>query len=152
MKKFLLCIVFLLGCFILCGCDNENKTLVKLPVTKEPTVEYSCMMGDVLEGNICVHETKTTAILQWECQPGYTLYGSQCRKTGGIINIAKCGANRVEYLGSCYINISAVPKYVCYSGTLDGVMCINRNVYTPTEKLVCEEGFVLNEKEKCEEK
>ena len=53
MRKFLLCVVFFLVCFILCGCDNENKPLVKLPVTKEPTVEYSSMIGDILEGNMC---------------------------------------------------------------------------------------------------
>ena len=150
MKKRLLLIFFSL---ILYGCDDNIKQepLVEVPVVKEPSVEYSCQIGDMLENNQCVHETKTVALLQWECQSGYTLYGSQCKKTGGVINIAKCGANKVEYRGYCYINLSASPKYVCYSGTLSGGMCVDRYVYEPTINLICEEGFVLNAQEKCEE-
>ena len=149
MKRWLL---FVFVVFILCGCDNTIKSepIVEHPLIKEPIIEYSCQIGDILVNDMCVHETKTVPSLQWECQNGYTLYGTQCKKTGGVINIAKCGANKVEFGGYCYINMSATPKYVCYSGTLSGGMCVNKIMYNPIKNLVCEENFVLNTSGKCE--
>ena len=112
---------------------------------------YECNSGDELENDQCVKKNVLLATLTYECPIGYTAYGNQCWKTGGILNISKCGANHVELYGMCYSNILATIKYTCYTGELEGTYCVNKTYYKPTTTYSCPDKYILNANKKCEE-
>ena len=147
--------IFFISLILLCGCNNKVSNEVEEinreeKEIKEPIIEYECRIGDVLVDDICINKITNVAIMQYKCPAGYTTVGGSCWKTGGVLNLSKCGANHVELGGYCYQNLLAQLTYTCASGEPQGSLCIVETKYQPTEKYTCEEGFTLNINKKCE--
>jgi len=156
MKKIILLTMILCGLIFIVGCENksntktETKEEVKEKEIKEPRIEYECRTGDELIEDICINRISNVPTMQYVCPAGYTNMGGSCWKTGGVLNLSKCGANHVEVNGYCYQNRLAQLTYTCALGELQGAMCIVETPYAPTTKYICEDGYVLNANKKCE--
>ncbi len=153
MKKILLIllVILLTGCVktnrYYCPKDyTEKEDHCEKVVTKLPTEEHECssaMYSYDKDRDICVNQIKTAAIYTYECPAGYTLYGVMCKKTGGVLNLSKCGANHVYIGGYCYQDILGTATYKCYTGKREGSLCVTETTISPTIKLTCEEGYTL---------
>ncbi len=149
MKKIVIFLLFIV-IFGLSGCQKKINILGPKEEIIESEIEYGCDAGDILNGNgECVRQMTTIASFRYVCPSGYNLVGAQCWKTGGVLNLSKCGANHVEVNGYCYTNNIATMEYYCASGTLQGTMCISEIIYNPNITYKCQEGYTLTEDNKC---
>lgn len=153
MKKIFLFVIAIILCITLVGCGNSSDTKKEDKQVNiiDATVEYECHIGDTLnEFNKCIYRTQTVAAFRYKCPSGYTVYGNQCWKSGGVLNLSKCGANHVEVGGRCYINTIATMEYYCLSGTLSGTMCVSETEYEPTVSYSCPDGYSLTNNSRCQ--
>lgn len=149
-RKVVILLSFFIIMLIVTGCQKKINIFVPKEEIIESEIVYGCDTGDTLnDSNMCVKQTNTIATFRYVCPSGYNLVGGQCWKSGGVLNLSKCGANHVEVNGYCYINTVATMEYYCVSGTLQGMNCVTEYFYAPNITYICPEGYTLNENNKC---